>query len=190
MIQGLAGTVKDKVRRESAFQGQRTDNTHTELGKLIVDDVGSSISSMRQDHHNELINELHPLRGAKLRDVFPVLGYWSKEEPDSHAGHSENMSPPQMITSQATIQTSQHNSPRYREQSNTHHRQRERDIERQSLPAPRVSNATSLGHKHTNSEQRDREPAFAKKKTMLDEATGRISDIGRKSVKHVEHLNK
>jgi hypothetical protein len=93
------------------MQGQRTDNTHTELGKLIVDDLGSSISSMRQDHHNELINELHPLRGAKLRDVFPVLGYWQREEPETLPTHSEaavggNMSPPQLITSQATIQTS------------------------------------------------------------------------------------
>ena len=46
------------------------------VGKVLADDRSSSLSSLDEDYHKDMIVELHPHRGASITSVFPVLQYF------------------------------------------------------------------------------------------------------------------
>ena len=49
------------------------------VGAMLVEAPRTSISSMDIDYHEDLIKELHPMRGAPIQDVFPFLSYLNLE---------------------------------------------------------------------------------------------------------------
>ena len=67
---------KSKLSKESEKRAAKT-----QMGKIIQEvDNESDILSLEQDNYWELMDQLHPLRGAEMVDIFPVLGYFKNEE--------------------------------------------------------------------------------------------------------------
>ena len=53
----------------------------TIIGNLLVDfDLSQHESEIENEMHQEMLEQLHPLRGAELRDIFPVLQIFDKDE--------------------------------------------------------------------------------------------------------------
>ena len=51
------------------------------MGKMIQEaDNESEVESLEQDNYWELMDQLHPLRGAEMADIFPVLAYFKNED--------------------------------------------------------------------------------------------------------------
>lgn len=61
---------------------KRTEKLHQKhtpknyIGRLIVDDqLSKDISELDKDIYEEMMEQLHPLRGAEIADIFPVMNF-------------------------------------------------------------------------------------------------------------------
>lgn len=53
------------------------------MGQIICEVQNEDdILSLEQDNYWELMDQLHPLRGAEMADVFPVLHYFKNDDND------------------------------------------------------------------------------------------------------------
>ena len=60
-------------------QNKQRTTPKTIMGALMLDeDMSENAQEIEDEMHQEMLEILHPLRGAELNEIFPVLQYLDK----------------------------------------------------------------------------------------------------------------